>query len=130
MSLNTYTNEVMKALPAALRPNPWNIDEHVMTAIGNGWTSSKLAEASYSTTRNPTPALVVTNLRNLAQMSPEQTKPSTGWQYGHIKCDQHEGCELCRCVPGEVTHHVPVPMPEYVRAALTGMKGWGVLPDD
>lgn len=109
MALSSHTNEVMKALPATLRPNPWNIEEHVMTAISNGWTSSKLAEASYSTTRNPSPGLVVTNLRNLAQISPEQTKPATGWQYGHIPCTDHPGCQLCRCIPGAVTHHTPLP---------------------
>lgn len=111
MALSEVTNAFMKALPAALRPNPYNIEEHVMQAVQNGWETDALAKACYINERNPNPAFVVTNLRNLALMGPKQQTQRTGWAYGHLKCEDkwHEhGCEICRCVPGEVVHMVPV----------------------
>lgn len=119
MPVNAFTNAFMKALPAALRPNPYTIDETVMTAVSNGWHTDDLAKACYINERQPNPAFIVTNLRNLAQHGPAQTfvRPR-GWQYGHIPCDKHENCELCRCIPGELTHHEPsiqratVPLPQ------------------
>lgn len=110
MSVSTYTNTFMKSLPAALRPNPFNIDEDVMLAVQNGWNPEKLARACYEMERNPTPAFVVTNLRNLCKYGPTQQNSSPKWTYGHTICTEpgHDpACELCRCVPGEITHHIP-----------------------
>lgn len=112
MPVNEYTNRFMRALPAALRPNPYNIDEHVIRAVENGWNTDALAKACYINERNPNPAFVVTNLRNLCQHPQEQQTQRRAWQYGHIACDEPwhpQECELCRCVPGEVTHHITVP---------------------
>lgn len=111
MAISSVTNAFMRALPAALRPNPYNIEEHVMQAVQNGWETDALAKACYINERNPNPAFVVTNLRNLAALPPQVQTQRTGWNYGHLKCEDkwHEiGCEICRCVPGEVTHMVPV----------------------
>lgn len=123
MPISDVTNQLMRALPGALRPNPWSIDEYVMQAITNGWTIQQLAEASYMHSRNPNPAYVVTNIRNLSQYPPTATKPKGGWDFGHIKCDRHVDCEICRCTPGEAVHHKPVPMPDDVRVALREMVG-------
>jgi len=105
MAINPYTNDFMRALPAALRPNPHTCDEHVMEAIGNGWNTDDLAKACYINDRQPNPAFVVTNLRNLCKHPQKQQFQRTGWAYGHIDCDQHERCEICRCIPGSLTHH-------------------------
>lgn len=122
MAPSTYTNKVMQALPAKLRPNPYSIDEAVMTAIENGWDTDELAKASYINDRNPNPAFVVTNIRNLAVTKPTPVYQRTGWEYGHIKCTDHEGCELCRCVPGQISHHVPA-APS--KAAVDGLRKMG-----
>jgi len=116
--VNQFTNDVMRALPAALRPNPYSIDEHVMTAMENGWNTDDLAKAAYANDRNPNPAFVVTNIRNLCQHPPQIKTQRTGWTYGHIPCDAHEGCEICRCIPNETTHMQPVPLPEQLRLIM------------
>jgi hypothetical protein len=99
----------MKALPAALRPNPFTIEENIMEALQRGWNTDDLAKACYINEKHPNPAFVVTNLRNLCKYGPKVETVRTGWQYGHIRCDEpfHEkGCEICRCIPGQVTHHI------------------------
>lgn len=109
-SVSPVTNAFMKALPAALRPNPFNIDEDVMQAVQKGWTTDGLARACYEHERNPTPAFVVTNLRNLCKYGPKQETQRKIWTFGHIACGEISHgpyCEICRCVPGETTHHVP-----------------------
>ena len=110
MPVSPVTNDYMRALPATLRPNPYTIDESVMEAVQNGWETDALAKACYINERQPNPAFVVTNLRNLCQYPPKQQTTRVGWSYGHIPCgDMHHGpdCEICRCVPGETTHHIP-----------------------
>jgi hypothetical protein len=115
----------MRALPAALRPNPYAIDEEVMEAMANGWGIHDLAEACYTKDRNPNPAFVVTNLRNLCKHPPTQTKRPGGWEYGHIPCDRHPNCEICRCLPNVMTHHVPsVPHANLMTGEI------GEMPDD
>lgn len=106
MPVSPYTNDVMKALPAALRPNPYSIDEEVMKAVEKGWDTDELAKAAYLNDKHPNPAFVVTNIRRLCEYPPKQQMKRTGWEYGHLPCDLHPGCELCRCIPGQVTHHV------------------------
>lgn len=104
-----HTHAFMKALPAALRPNPFTIEESIMEAVLKGWTTDDLAKACYINEKHPNPAFVVTNLRNLCKYGPKVETVRTGWQYGHIRCDEpfHEtGCQVCRCVPGQVVHHV------------------------
>ncbi len=110
MPVSPSTNNYMRALPATLRPNPYNIDELVMEAVQNGWETDALAKACYINERQPNPAFVVTNLKNLCKYPPKQQTVRIGWSYGHLPCgDIHDGpdCEICRCVPGEITHHVP-----------------------
>lgn len=129
MPVSPYTNDFMRALPAKLRPNPYGIDEYVMQAIANGWTVHALAEACYANDRNPNPAFVATNVKNLCLHPPTQTARPTGWKYGHIECDQHENCELCRCLPGDVIHRQSVPMPENIKHTLEAIvRGYGVMP--
>jgi hypothetical protein len=105
MAVNPFTNDFMRALPAALRPNPYTVDEHVMEAVAKGWDTDTLAKACYVNDRKPNPAFVVTNLRNLCQHPPKQMFTRTGWDYGHIPCDRHEDCEICRCIPNQLIHH-------------------------
>ena len=120
MTISPYTNSFMKALPASLRPNPNVIDEHVMSAIEKGWHTDALAKACYINERNPNPGFVVTNLRTLCLHGPQQQTVRTGWNYGHIPCEDkfhpHE-CEICRCVPNNAVHHIVAkPNPEVVAA--------------
>ena len=121
MPVNAYTNQVMRALPSALRPNPNSIDEAVMEAVENGWDTDSLAKASYANDKNPNPAFVVTNIRNLAKHSPSQQTQRQGWNYGHIPCYDHHNCEICRCEQGVIVHHNPVPMPDGFRQRFTSI---------
>ena len=112
MSVSQPTNQFMKALPAALRPNPYNVEEAVMEALQNGWDAQSLAQACYANERNPTPAFVVTNLRNLCKYGPKREPLRKPWEYGHIRCGELSHgptCEICRCIPGQVTHHTACP---------------------
>ena len=128
MPVNPYTNAFMKALPAALRPNPYSIDEYVMEAIQNGWTTDALATACYARDRNPNPAFVVTNVRHLCKYPPTTTTAAAGKPKGHIPCDQHNGCELCRCT-GETLHHQPIPMPDWFKERFKDQLGrFGRMP--
>ncbi len=124
MAVSPYTNQFMKALPASLRPNPWNIDEYVMRAVENGWHTDDLAKACYINERNPNPAFVVTNVRSLCEHPPKVQRVRRSWEFGHIPCkDPHHPleCEICRCVPGETTHHVSVPATDpAMRKAIGG----------
>jgi len=118
MGISPYTNSVMRALPAQLRPNPHSIDEAVMQAVENGWDTDSLAKAAYANDRNPNPAFVVTNIRNLATHPPTQATNRTGWTYGHIPCYDHPDCEICRCIPGETTHMTCTSVPDELRGTL------------
>jgi hypothetical protein len=109
MAVSPFTNDFMKALPAPLRPNPYNAEEFVMMAVEKGWHTDALAKACYINDRQPNPAFVITNLKNLCQMGPTQETVRKGWTYGHVPCGEkyHEhGCEICRCIPGEENHHI------------------------
>ena len=115
MSLNNFTNQFMKALPSALRPNPYTAEEYVLRAVENGWDVDRLARASYVNERNPNPAFVITNLRTLCLYPPQQTEPKRKYSGGHVACTEpgHEhGCIVCKCVPNETQHFVPKPMPK------------------
>lgn len=126
MPVSSYTNDFMRALPAALRPNPYGIDEYVMEAIENGWTVHGLAEACYRNDRNPNPAFVATNIKHLCKHPPTKTEAPTGWRYGHVPCDKHDNCEICRCTPGNLDHHQPIPMPQSFKDEWRRrFTGWG-----
>lgn len=115
MPLNSFTNQFMKALPSALRPNPYNIEEYVLRAVENGWDVDRLARASYANERNPNPSFVVTNLKTLCMYPPQQSEPKTRFSAGHEACTEYghdHGCIVCKCVPNEIQHFVPKPMPK------------------
>lgn len=110
MALSEVANQFMRALPSALRPNPYYIEEYVMAAVEQGWETDDLAKACYINERKPNPAFVVTNLKTLCLHPPQRVTVRRGWDFGHIKCsDPYHPveCEICRCVPNEITHHVP-----------------------
>lgn len=96
-----------------------------MKAVQNGWTVDALAEASYGRERNPTPAFVVTNVRHLCEHPPVATAARPGWVYGHTDCREHEGCEICHCLPGQRIHHKPQPTPP-AEWAQGRMRVWGM----
>ncbi len=116
MPVDTYTNEVMRALPSALRPNPWSIDEEVMNLVTRGWKPIEIAEATVRDGAT-NPALAVHTIRRLKDYpAPSEKLTRTTRPVGHQPCPQHEGCELCACDPEQgVIHHRPVPMPDWFR---------------
>ncbi len=123
MPVSQVTNQFMRALPPALRPNPWNIDEYVMRAVEQGWHTDDLAKACYVNERNPNPSFVVTNVRSLCEHPPQVQRVRSGWEYGHIPCEERYhplGCQICRCIPGEHTHMVPVPATDPELQAVIG----------
>jgi hypothetical protein len=125
MPVSPVTNQFMRALPAALRPNPWNIDEYVMRAVENGWHTDDLAKACYVNEKNPNPSFVVTNVRSLCEHPPAVQRLRSGWDYGHLPCEEQYhpvGCQICRCIPGEQTHMVPVPATDPALEAVIGRK--------
>lgn len=130
MAVSPFTNDFMRALPAALRPNPYNIEEYVMAAVEKGWETDALAKASYINERKPNPGFIVTNLRTLCLHPPQQVTVRRGWDYGHIPCADlyHPAeCEVCRCIPGELTHMVAKTVPDELRLKL---KLFGRIPSD
>jgi hypothetical protein len=130
MAVTDMTNEFMRRLPAALRPNPWNIDDTIIMLSGKGWSVGDMFAATMA--GNPREAgHVVAGLRRLI----EQPAPAkgTGWKFGHFVCENPAhvpGCEVCRCVPGHVVHQVNVPASDetrvMIRRAMQGMEvpGW------
>ena len=107
MPLATITNEVMRHLPAALRPNPHNLDEHVMQLATDGWTATDIVDAVIAD-RPREPGHVVAQIRRLTnQPAPHQPTSNhnnlgpctTGCSYGWF--DPPEGnrtipCPSCR----------------------------------
>lgn len=121
MAVSSFTNQFMRALPPALRPNPYNIDEYVMAAVEAGWETDDLAKATYINERKPNPAFIVNNLKTLSLHGPRVETVRKGWGYGHIPCPDPyhpRGCEICRCSPNEETHHIPATPPEGMLATM------------
>lgn len=121
MPVSPVTNQFMRALPAALRPNPYYVDEYVMAAVEVGWDTDALAKATYINERKPNPAFIVTNLKTLCLHGPQVETVRKGWGYGHIPCVEPyhpTGCEICRCTPNEEKHHVSVKPPTDMLAAM------------
>lgn len=108
MPIATVTSEVMKALPQALRPNPYNIDDQVMALISKGWTPGQIVEKCIRS-GDRQPGHVVTTIRSLIDApAPSDYTPRNQPQYlGHQPCEEHgEPCQLCYCVPGPPSHHI------------------------
>lgn len=117
MPVQPITNELMALLPSGLRPNPWNIDEEMMTLASKGWIVRDVFAAMMAS--NPRePGHVVAQLRRMV----EQPAPAKreDWKFGHEKCNNpmHGECEICRCHKGFVKHHVPVPATAEIKQML------------
>lgn len=123
MPTATVTTEVMRALPAALRPNPHVIDEEVMALCAKGWTPTQIAGHCVKQ-GDKEPSHVVSTIRLLKDYPlPGDHKPTTtnSTHTAHAPCTQHGApCQLCYChkeLP-EPVHHVSTPMPQWFRTAL------------
>ena len=122
MPTQTITNEVMRQLPAALRPNPHNLEEPVMQLATDGWTPSDIIDAVMAD--NPRqPGHVIAHVRRLTnQPAPATPTPTT--PTGHRPCTEHgDPCELCYCHGLPPRHHTTVPIPDHIKAQL----GNGIL---
>jgi len=127
MSLTPQTNEFMRHLPAALRPNPWNIEESIMALVLKGWSIADIF-AAVMADRPKEPGHVVAQLRRLVEQ-PAPSQGATHWKYGHLHCGAHDGCEECYCTPGNIHHHVAIPMPKIVRDKFTELvRTFGKMP--
>lgn len=130
MPLDPLTTEVMRRLPAALRPNPWNLEEAVMTLVSRGWVPADIFSAIMAD-KPREPGHVIAAARRLS----DQPAPATGegWKYGHELCTNptHDNCQICRCHHGIVSHITPVPMPAWFREQWTKLfAGWGTIPSE
>ena len=125
MPVTDMTNEYMRKLPAALRPNPWNLDDTIILLAGKGWNVADMFAATMAQ-KPMQPGHIVATMRNLL----EQPAPNSGkgWAYGHTPCENptHQKCEICRCIPGKVVHQVNVPASEQtkmiIRRGMAGME--------
>jgi hypothetical protein len=118
MPVQPITNEFMALLPSGLRPNPWNIDEEMMTLASKGWIVRDVFAAMMASTPRE-PGHVVAQLRRMV----EQPAPAKRdeWKFGHQKCNNPmhgEACEICRCHKGFANHHVPVPATAEIKQML------------
>ena len=110
MPVGPHTNEFMRRLPAALRPNPWNIEDEIMNLVGKAWSVSDIV-AAVMADKPMQAGHVVAQLRRMKDQ-PAPAGAASEWKYGHGVCTMHDGCELCRCTRGSTIHHVAVPPPE------------------
>ena len=124
MPTQTITNEVMRQLPAALRPNPHNLEDHVMQLVTDGWTATDIVDAVIAD-KPREPGHVVAQVRRLTnQPAPQAATPSPPTPTGHRPCHDHtDNCELCYCHGLPPRHHVSVPVPDHLKAQL----GNGIL---
>ena len=130
MPVSQITNEYMRRLPAALRPNPWNIDEEVMALAAKGWSVSDLIAATLAD--NPRAAGHVVAFLRKVQDQPAPAGPVNDTAKTHRYCGlpHHDPkCQVCWC-NGKEEHLVPVLMPDEVRQVMFTLKGFGVIPND
>ena len=117
MPVTDMTNELMRQLPAALRPNPWNIDEEIMNLTSKGWTVRDMFAATMAS--NPRePGHVVAQIRRMVEQPAPAKKDE--WKFGHTPCNNpmHVNCEICRCHRGFANHHQSVPASPEIKAML------------
>ena len=120
MPIATVTTEVMKALPNALRPNPWNIDDDVMLLVERGWTPATIVEGVIRDGVKQ-PGHVVVSLRRLKDSPSPTERPATPRPkfIGHHPCQQHDNCHYCTCDPNQpMQHHQSTPMPTWFKEQL------------
>ena len=131
MSVDPMTTEVMRRLPAGLRPNPYNLQEVVMGLSASGWLPADIF-AAIMADRPQQPGHVIAAARRLAT-TPAPTS-GEGWAYGHDDCNNpthSPTCQICRCHKGRIDHMVPVTMPDSVRAEFRRTIGrWAMIPND
>ncbi len=131
MPVDPLTTEVMRRLPAGLRPNPYNLEEVVMGLSAAGWLPGDIF-AAIMADRPQQPGHVIAAARRLAATPAPSS--GEGWAYGHDPCNNPthpEGCQICRCHKGRIDHLVPTLMPaEFKRTYARLFAGWGNVPDD
>lgn len=130
MALDPMTNEVMRRLPAGLRPNPYNLQEVVMNLTSDGWDPSDIF-AGIMADKPREPGHVIAAARRL-RGTPAPSS-GQGWVFGHTMCENptHVDCQICRCHRGVIQHMVPVSMPDWVRSRYrTSFAGFGEVPNE
>ena len=109
----------MAKLPAALRPNPYAIDDEVLQLADNGWSPDQVVEYVVRD-GSKQPGHVVHSIRGMLDLpNPNVQHAASTRPVGHQPCPEHgDPCELCYCRPGEARHHVTVPTPDWYTHAL------------
>ena len=67
MPTSSITNEVMKQLPSALRPNPYNIDDEILRLVDTGWQPHQIVEYVVRDGGRQ-PSHVVTTIRSMVHL--------------------------------------------------------------
>ena len=118
MPVQPITNEFMALLPSGLRPNPWSIDEEMMTLASKGWVVRDVFAATMAS--NPKQAgHVVAQLRRMKDEPAPMRRDE--WKFGHQPCNNPmhgPDCEICRCHKGVVKHHLRVPASPEIKQML------------
>ena len=129
MALDPMTTEVIRRLPAGLRPNPWNLQEPVMSLTAGGWLPQDIFSAIMADKPKEPGHVIAAARRLVTQPAPTS---GDGWAFGHTVCNNPTHpptCQICRCHKGRADHMVPVPMPDNVRAEFRRTIGkWAVIP--
>lgn len=94
--------ELMRRIPAPIRPNPHNIEEAILTASQAGWTMEDLASAVLADNCKQA-GHVVAAIRRLSEEVPPNTSAQHTTTLGpcQLECDQ--GWLPSRTQPGAVT---------------------------
>ncbi len=130
MPVSQVTNEYMRRLPAALRPNPWNIDEHIMALSAKGWSVTDIVQATMADGPRQAGHVVAFLRRVQDQPAPMGTIDNQPKTHRYCGLPHHDPkCQICYC-NGSEQHMAPVGIPDHVREQLSLIRGFGVIPND
>ena len=105
MPTSPITNEVMKQLPSALRPNPYNIDDEILQLTDTGWQPHQIVEYVLRDGGRQ-PSHIVTTIRSMVHL-PVPNDPTTNDHMNLGPCTN--GCTQGWFDPPEGDRTIPCP---------------------
>ena len=105
MPTSPITNEVMKQLPSALRPNPYNIDDEILRLVDTGWQPHQIVEYVIRDGGRQ-PSHVVTTIRSMVHL-PAPTDATNNDHMNLGPCTN--GCDHGWFNPPDSNRTIPCP---------------------